>query len=489
LKKNLNNKTNITYPSPYNFSCNDAIISFGGLVTNQSSTNGKKLNNTSSRNDVTTLTDECGWEIWSLYLPMGPFIIKINYLTNTCSNQTLWNSSEIIGGTPVTTPPNTQTPSPTPAPTPSPTPSPSPTPAPLPLLPLYPSTGTDPNANPDPNNGNGGTSNWPPYVTPGDPSVPFWSVNDFDNNGFSYARINQLKQILANNPNVLLPCDSLNIMPFETYGSMHQRVGSFKVPQNILNSLDSVNSILFGANITPLFEVQSLDYGTSTYADVNCDYFPVRIKRLPTGYTPKSLVEYFRKNINSFINGTPDIDFSPYNHLGVDYTSWYNQPYQNSIGAVVNITDQMIPVVLHVSAAVIVSDYYISGVVGNEKARFKFATITAPVNGTHPVSGNREFGIFADTSHPGEYAFYTMGVDRVTDILGTIASATNLGYERADKLWTRIQEQMAAFIIANGGEATFYTPKNIKARPKWDDVEQFLKGEIDFNELKRRLGC
>lgn len=149
----------------------------------------------------------------------------------------------------------------------------------------------------------------------------------------------------------------------------------------------------------------------------------------------------------------------------------------------------MVPILIGVNATVVVSDYHTSDILGDEKARFKFATISAPLNGYHPVSGNREFGIFADGRYPGEYAFYTMGVDRVTDILGTIAGKANIGYERADKLWTRIQEQMVSFIIANGGNAEFYSPKNIKARPNWDEVEMVLKDQIDFNELKRRLGC
>jgi len=35
----------------------------------------------------------------------------------------------------------------------------------------------------------------------------------------------------------------------------------------------------------------------------------------------------------------------------------------------------------------------------------------------------------------------------------------------------------------------FYSNHNSIARPKWKDVEKYLKGEIDFVELKRRLGC
>lgn len=33
----------------------------------------------------------------------------------------------------------------------------------------------------------------------------------------------------------------------------------------------------------------------------------------------------------------------------------------------------------------------------------------------HPVAGNRRFGIYSDPDRPGEFVFYTMGVDRIWD--------------------------------------------------------------------------
>lgn len=71
----------------------------------------------------------------------------------------------------------------------------------------------------------------------------------------------------------------------------------------------------------------------------------------------------------------------------------------------------------------------------------------------------------------------------------TAENWTEAGFKNADKLWTSMQNKMAEFITTLGGDATFYTHKNITARPKWNDVESYLKGTITFTELKRRLGC
>lgn len=39
------------------------------------------------------------------------------------------------------------------------------------------------------------------------------------------------------------------------------------------------------------------------------------------------------------------------------------------------------------------------------------------------------------------------------------------------------------------GTATYYFKPRIIARPKWNQVERYLKGEIDFIALKEILGC
>jgi hypothetical protein len=49
---------------------------------------------------------------------------------------------------------------------------------------------------------------------------------------------------------------------------------------------------------------------------------------------------------------------------------------------------------------------------------------------------------------------------------------------------------MIAFIVNNNGAADYYEiNRSIKARPKWGEVDDFLRGLIDFAELKERLGC
>lgn len=108
---------------------------------------------------------------------------------------------------------------------------------------------------------------------------------------------------------------------------------------------------------------------------------------------------------------------------------------------------------------------------------------------------NRKFGIFSDPDQPGVYIFYTMGVDRIWDGVFSFGDwiaeqiTKRNGFDSADDLWSSLQQGMMKFIQDNSGAATFYFNRNITARPRWSDVEDYLKGNIDFVELKRRLGC
>lgn len=63
------------------------------------------------------------------------------------------------------------------------------------------------------------------------------------------------------------------------------------------------------------------------------------------------------------------------------------------------------------------------------------------------------------------------------------------GFQKADQLWSSLQSKMANFIINNGGQAEYYSQPSIKARPFWNEVREYLKGNIDFPTLKKRLGC
>lgn len=118
-----------------------------------------------------------------------------------------------------------------------------------------------------------------------------------------------------------------------------------------------------------------------------------------------------------------------------------------------------------------------------------------PLDFEHPVAGNRRWGIFSDPDNPGEFNFYTMGVDRIWDAsfyLGDLIyklTTKQSGFDKADKLWSSLQTKMIQFISDNGGSATYYSKKKIVARPKWNLVESNLRGETDFITLKGILGC
>lgn len=227
---------------------------------------------------------------------------------------------------------------------------------------------------------------------------------------------------------------------------------------------------------------------------VNCDFFPVRITQLPTEYTPETLLEYFRKHINNFIDPDLSTSFGPYIDGDFNDVQKYIAPFEESIGTLwsLKLGPEYVP---GIDGSVIESGYsrYNSG--GYETDYFTFSIMTTPLDFGHPVSSNRRFGIYSDPDHPGEFDFYTMGVDRIWD--GTFAFGNWLkekatkqnGFDEADKLWTSLQTKMIKFITDNGGSATYYSRPRIIARPKWDQVERFLKGEISFVTLKAILGC
>lgn len=330
----------------------------------------------------------------------------------------------------------------------------------------------------------GGNCDSPPAWEPAD-DIPL--VKERDVNGYLYSRISELQTILQEFPQALLPCDSLNIMPLERYGSMWQNVAQFKPSQNVLNRVDSIK------NVAPQwwlkvdnFAIQSLEDAKG--AIVNCDFFPVRITKMPTGYTPESLLEYFRRHINNFIDPGLNCSFGPYIDGPFNDVQKYIAPYEESVGTLwsLKLGGWNKP---GIDGSVIESGYsrYNSG--GYQTHNFTFSTMTTPLDFNHPVSGNRRFGIYSDPDHPGEFVFYTMGVDRTSDWFFDVGNNMTKGFESADSLWTSLQNGMAKFINDNTGTASFYSKAQIIARPKWDEVKEYLKGNIDFLELKRRLGC
>ncbi|HRN72744.1 MAG TPA: hypothetical protein PLM81_06430 [Ginsengibacter sp.] len=366
-------------------------------------------------------------------------------------------------------------------------------------------TGGDPGGSGS--SGDGGNGGWNDNPCNGDPleitrleqnpcnDPPAWVPNEppaIDNtrdpNGYLYSRIAELQMILNDFPQALLPCDSLNIMPLEQYGAMWQNVAQFTPSQYVKDRIDSIRNALPGW-IVDDYNIQSLTEASG--AIVNCDYFPVRITQMPTGFTPESLLEYFRTHINSFIDSSLEMSFAPYYQGTIFNDSLkFLAPYDSSIGSLWHLD-------LGAQEGSVVESGYNHIVDSNYQSHyFTISTIETVTDFEHPVAGNRRWGLFSDSRHQGEFTFYTIGVDRIWDnwfVLGDFVNQYVLGnlsgFQRADQLWSSLQSKMALFIIDHGGHAEYYSPPSIIARPKWKDVADYLKGTIDFLALKQKLGC
>lgn len=96
-----------------------------------------------------------------------------------------------------------------------------------------------------------------------------------------------------------------------------------------------------------------------------------------------------------------------------------------------------------------------------------FTTIRDPKYGSHPISGNRQFGYTANSN--GSYTFYTRGVDRLTSGIENFAQAAfEIPFTNADNLWKSFQNKLRDYVNQNGGSATKQNPEIL--RPDWSDV-------------------
>jgi hypothetical protein len=309
------------------------------------------------------------------------------------------------------------------------------------------------------------------------------SMDLTDSHGFYFSRIAQLDSMLDNNESVI-PCDSLLI--FNTFGNMFLNVSSFQAPPQILNRLDSIK------NNTPDFDTSSLfiqNINDAFSVNVNCDFFPVKINQLPKNslgvqMSPLEFLEYFRKNLNTF--STSQAVFSPYNANGLNDSIQWNKDYSLSVGAIVHIA-------MTIDGSVILTDYSLYNSPTYSTNSFIFSTLVTPFDGYHPVSGNRKFGIYTDST--GGFVFYTMGVDRISRAqydFGSFVSDVltgSSGFDRADELWTGMQNNLIQFINDNEGSANNYTRPNYITRPNWFSIQAFLKKQITLQQLKDILGC
>jgi len=277
----------------------------------------------------------------------------------------------------------------------------------------------------------------------------------------------EIETLLQANPLALidLPCAELQ---------KWQAVASFKPPQSVVNKINTLkqNYPSAAALFTGNFNIQSLQNASGTA--VNMDYFSVTISQMPyvNGHTltPAELLTRIRTNLNSFVN-TQYSNFSPYNtvNTGTNESSLWNSA--NPVGAIIHI-DIPNNAVLGDDGSVICSEY--------QSAMWKFTTISAPGDWSHPVSGTREFGFEANAN--GTYTFYTRGVDRITQSVTDLFLEGTV-FNGGEDVWKSFQDGIQIFVNQNGGSAAKNTP--VVGRPDYAAIGEVLNGSKPVSSL----GC
>ena len=344
------------------------------------------------------------------------------------------------------------------------------------------------------------TGEWKNPCTQEEPPIEI-DIDPVDANGYFYSRKLLLDSLLNVDKFGIEPCDSLTLIAMQSFGTMYQDIAGYTPPQYVLNRLDSLRNILGSTLNFDNWNVQTLDDADG--AIVNCDYFPIKINSFPINpftnlpFTPLEFVEYFRNNINNFITPPIEITFNcdfgipvPNTPTGVTWNDCnkFYQPYSQSLGALWHLN---IPGPLGTSndGSVIISDYKDTTYTGGSHSiYFTVSTLETPFDYEHPVAGNRRFGVFNTPANPNTWTFYTMGVDRIWDVPSEIANSLFQGFETADLLWGNVLGNLQSFIDSTGN-SQYYDQYKYVARPRWEQVEKYLRKEIDLQQLKTELGC
>ncbi|NMM46847.1 hypothetical protein [Marinigracilibium pacificum] len=280
-------------------------------------------------------------------------------------------------------------------------------------------------------------------------------------------RLDALKDALAEDPYLLLDidCDELKV---KWLG-----LADHKPNSKVLERVEKLNKE--GYDI----EMQYLEDADG--AVVNMDYFPVHIDKLPnnpaTGdsFTGKEFFEYIRTNF-------ADICFSNNSNFGayndVEMTKWEGSDY---LGTVMRFDIKLREPYFGIQigqqdGSVLCTD--------QQNQTWVFSTIYTKQDYSHPVSGNREFGLI--TNPDGTYTFYTSGVDRIAewtdDMIGDIMEYS--AFDGGEELWSSLQENLVSWINDPENEGKSEIIDSIIKRIDSTDLESFLNGEKSISELK-----
>ncbi|KOS06711.1 hypothetical protein AM493_12225 [Flavobacterium akiainvivens] len=274
--------------------------------------------------------------------------------------------------------------------------------------------------------------------------------------------------LLKDNPGTLLRLSNDDIQEW-------LNLIQFAPPQSVVNKINSLDQQNFGD-----YNIQYIQGARG--AICNMDYFPVKISVFPTNpqtgqpFTPFQFLNYVRTNLNNFVDTTIS-SFFPSTITGYNEAQIWNS--SNPVNAIIHI---------NISGAAGDGSVICSKSTGTT---WMFTTIEVPwkstdeFDGIHPVSGNREFGLMANSD--GTYTFYTRGADRMTDSLESLMAENNIVqdvFEKPDLLWNSLRSNIYYYVENNNGSADpISTTPSIIHRPAWNEVKRVLIGEIPASSL------
>jgi hypothetical protein len=214
----------------------------------------------------------------------------------------------------------------------------------------------------------------------------------------------------------------------------------------------------FAGGILPPRACHAIEDGLGA---VNLDFYPIRVSVMPVsgGVTmqPTELLEFVRRNLNNFIDRSPNgATFSTYEPL-IDDPLWVPLFLQTGfVGAVLSI-DIITFGINPDDGSVVLSEI--------APDRWTFSTLRTPNDLNHPVSGNRQFGFSPGVA--GEFIFYTRGADRLTTFIDELIGERV--FAGGDNLWRSFQRRFAMFVNNNGGLANIEPP--LSNRYDWATVQ------------------
>ena len=237
------------------------------------------------------------------------------------------------------------------------------------------------------------------------------------------------------------PVPSVPVSPMPPPPALDEwgRLISFRPPATMQAGLNA----RFGLGGDPARVVHAIE---DARGPISLDYYPVRVEAMPsdgsTTMTAEQLLELFRRNLNNFLDGSPDgCTFAPADPA-IDTAAWLPPFLPTAVpGAVISI-DMFASGVNVDDGSVVLSEI--------SPNHWVFSTIWTPDDGSHPVSGNRQFGFVPSST--GEFSFYIRGADRTTSAADSLGEATV--FATAHRLWLSFQGRLAAYVNSNGGRAT-----------------------------------